>query len=419
MGSIRPGDALQVFPKAIFPGWENHVKGVQIEVFYEDGQSSQSGESITAAPPQSSAQLSSITTLKATPSLPRIVCYYQTQHNKETPVSLRPLVDEQTGVTHLVVAAFHLNTDPTDITLNSDPLGSARLDSLWEEMAHLQNSGVKVLAMLGGAAPGTFARLDGSGDTFISFYRPLMAFLKERHFDGIDLDVEEEMSLDGIIRLIDQLRLDFGQDFLITLAPVATALQDSHHLSGFDYELLELRRGHYIDWYNAQFYCGWCGPSQALAYGAIVNRGWPSHRFVLGLSTNPDTAGYVSMDQFESTLTQIASEKSASAGFGGIMGWEYFNALPGGTESPWQWFKQVSGLVRKYFGGQGALQKDQSSEQVVSVELKGSEVAKIVKTSQDEVVTVEMKVTDNAGISGAEKQSDSVVSMEMRVTDMQ
>jgi hypothetical protein len=112
---------------------------------------------------------------------------------------------------------FHLNTDPTDITLNNDSLGSARLDCLWEEMAHLQNSGVKVLAMLGGAARGTFARLDGSIDSFFSFYRLLMAF-REKHFVGIELDVEEEMSLDDIIRLIDQQRLDFGQDFLITLA---------------------------------------------------------------------------------------------------------------------------------------------------------------------------------------------------------
>lgn len=23
--------------------------------------------------------------------------------------------------------------------------------------------------------------------------------------------------------------------------------------------------------------------------------------------------------------------------FGGVMGWEYFNSLPGGREKPWQW----------------------------------------------------------------------------------
>ena len=75
--------------------------------------------------------------------------------------------------------------------------------------------------------------------------------------DGLDIDVEESMSLGGIVRLVDRLATDFGREFVITLAPVATAMQGSVNLSGFDYEVLEKGLGSKIAWYNVQFYCGW------------------------------------------------------------------------------------------------------------------------------------------------------------------
>ena len=64
--------------------------------------------------------------------------------------------------------------------------------------------------------------------------------------DGIDLDVEESsetLTLDDIVKLIQQLRLDFGKDFIITLAPVASALLGEVNLSGFNYSTLEARCG--------------------------------------------------------------------------------------------------------------------------------------------------------------------------------
>src|SRR5699024_4452531 len=98
-----------------------------------------------------------------------------------------------------------------------------------------QASGVRVLGMLGGAAPGTFTRLDGSDAQFEAYYAPLRDLVRQRSLDGLDLDVEENMSLGGVIRLIDRLRADFGPGFIITLAPVAMAMLDAEkNLSGFD-----------------------------------------------------------------------------------------------------------------------------------------------------------------------------------------
>ena len=89
----------------------------------------------------------------------------------------------------------------------------------------MQDIGVKVLGMLGGAAQGSFQRLDRSDVEFEAYYVPLRDMIRRHNLDGLDLDVEEPMSLNGIVRLIDRLRTDFGAEFLITLAPVATALR--------------------------------------------------------------------------------------------------------------------------------------------------------------------------------------------------
>lgn len=287
--------------------------------------------------------------------------------------------------------------------------------------------------MLGGAAPGSFARLDyqpselpflpslfpnsnsnsnGRGRevalpvpaSFEEHYLPLRDFLRTHALDGIDLDVEETTSLPGIIHLIDRLRRDFGYNnnntislssssssppppsspgrkpsFLITLAPVATALiRGMKHLSGFDYfELERLRGSRCIDWYNTQFYNGWGGledvfpypppplpptnplpPSSLHAassslpasfqdirnvnvnvnmnmnsnawgwYDHIIQReGWRPERVVVGLLTNPrhGGSGYVEWEGVARVLGGLVERYPA---FGGVMGWEYWGAVP-------------------------------------------------------------------------------------------
>jgi hypothetical protein len=216
-----------------------------------------------------------------TPSLPRIITYYQTHHTPDgTPISVLPLLT-QPGIrlTHLILAAIHINADPDRPTLNDHEPSHPRFQTLWAELRALQASGVKVLGMLGGAARGTFSaeRLDapdGDGDdgaggaaTFERYYAPLRDLVRDRGLDGLDLDVEEDMSLAGAVRLVDRLRADFGPRFIITFAPVAAALLDCRrNLSGFDYEALEVMRGREIAWYNCQF-CEslpLCSPSSLL-----------------------------------------------------------------------------------------------------------------------------------------------------------
>jgi len=166
-----------------------------------------------------------------------------------------PLVhSDEIRITHIILAAVHLNS-PTSITLNDHDPAHPRNNTLWEEVKQVQAKGIKVMAMLGGAAKGSFLSLDGDDISFEAYYTLLYDFLTATKLDGVDLDVEEEMSLGGVCRLIDRLRSDFPAEFMISLAPVAAAMFSSdpkHNLSGFDYEILELTRGDKIDWYNCQ-----------------------------------------------------------------------------------------------------------------------------------------------------------------------
>lgn len=282
-----------------------------------------------------------------TSALPRLVIYYQTHHDSAgKPISVLPLITQpDISVTHVILAAIHINDDPTKLTLNDHHPSHPRFQTLWAELRILQASGVKVMGMLGGAAKGSYQRLDGSEEQFERYYGPVRDMIRERGLDGLDLDVEEEMSLGGIVNLIDRLRRDFGKDFIITLAPVAMALLDfTRNLSGFDYEALEVMRGHEIAWYNTQFYCGWGDCSNPMMYEIMIRKGWSPEKVVVGLVTNPaNGGGFVPWNPLSVVLTAL---RGRFTNFGGVMGWEYFNSLPGGKERPWEWARQMTTLLR-------------------------------------------------------------------------
>ena len=274
---------------------------------------------------------------------PRVVVYVQTYHHPDGQYhSLKPLLDKASGVTHVILAAIHVNGEPGDLRINDDPPSHEKFNPLWDEVKYLRDNGIKVLGMLGGAAKGTFARLDkgeqadSNAVLFEKYYEPLLNMILEYELDGIDLDVEEEMSLGGVAYLISRFRQDLGPDFIITLAPVATALMDGRqHLSGFNYKWLEQIEGRNIAWYNTQFYCGWGGIQDTAAYDEIMRNQWPASKVVVGMLTNPRHAasGYVPLE-WTSGVLSVLLEKYPD--FGGVMGWEYWHSLPDENEA-WKW----------------------------------------------------------------------------------
>ncbi|MFT3887201.1 MAG: family 20 glycosylhydrolase [Arachnia sp.] len=269
-------------------------------------------------------------------STPRVVVYHQEHGHGDTFVPLLPMV-ESGNLTHLILAAVHI-TDDGVVTVNDHPHDDPHHDRLWAEAAQVQERGVPVMVMVGGWAPGTMCKLDG--DDFDTYYPAFRDFLRAHAIQGVDVDVEQDMSLDGVIRLIDALRADFGAAFDIILAPVASAMWGGDNLSGFDYEELYRARGDEIDWVQVQFYSGFGSLEDTRDVQRIIDRGvYPVEKLVLGAVGHPDDAqGYVPIDQLCATLSQIAAQYPT---IGGVDIWEYFRALPGGLAAPWEWIDRV------------------------------------------------------------------------------
>jgi hypothetical protein len=267
-----------------------------------------------------------------------------------------PLIHKQhIALTHLIVGAFHVHANRT-IHLNDEPPDHPIFHTLWNETRILQSAGIKVLAIVGGAARGSFTRftLDAPDKrTFESSYALLHKTLTAHNLDGIDIDVEEPMTQRGITRLVNRLHADFGRDrdFTTTLAPVATALLPrraggAENISGFSYAALDRRVGRRkIGWYNAQFYNGFGSMGTTALFERIVDKGgWDPRRVVVGQLTSPENGGgFVEHERLERTV-RVLSKRYGE--IGGVVGWEYFNGVPGGSRRPWEWAEVMTGILR-------------------------------------------------------------------------
>ncbi len=272
----------------------------------------------------------------------RVTYYYQTQYFQGNYVSLSPIWEQinprtrKPVTTDVMVAAFHLgyNSDNTPyIHLNDNVPGDPMFDVMWQEVATLQSYGVTVRMMLGGAAQGSYADLFSQWDTF---YPILKQTLQQYNLNGIDMDIEENVSLANAQKLITQLDTDFGPGFIMTMAPVASAFWGGGNLSGFDYrQLYQSQQGQRLNWFNGQFYSGFATMSSPADYERAINAGWPPDKIVAGVIGNPqDGGGYVPPTIVMNTVRTLVHLYPS---FGGMDCWEYFNALPGGLSNPVRW----------------------------------------------------------------------------------
>ena len=118
---------------------------------------------LTSAMPASSLHIPLLGRQAA--STPRLITYVQTFNDQDNqPLSLLPLLNENTGITHVILASLHLNDPPGNIALNDNPPNSSVFDQVWSDVKTLQQNGIKVMALLGGAAQGSYQRLSGSDD---------------------------------------------------------------------------------------------------------------------------------------------------------------------------------------------------------------------------------------------------------------
>lgn len=243
----------------------------------------------------------------------RVIVYYQTFYG------LKPLI-KSPSLTHLHLSSIHFGTNKDGslyIHLNDLPPEDPQFDPLWTEIAELQQKGVKIVLMVGGAG-GAYQQLFSN---FEAYYAMLKNVIREHQLEGIDLDIEEEVELAQIQMLIRRLRKDFGDDLIISMAPVQSSLQtDNPGMGGFVYkELYQSPEGKEIDYFNGQFY----GDYSVSAYQQAVENGYPAHQVVMGMMSEMLNAE--NRNQVQETLTQLKQEYPD---FGGVFTWEEFNAYP-------------------------------------------------------------------------------------------
>lgn len=238
----------------------------------------------------------------------KVILYYQTFSD------LSPILIENSPVTHIHLSALHFgeneNGDPY-IHLNDYSPYNDKFDSVWLDMARANQLGIKVKIMLGGAG-GAYNTLFSNFSVYYSFLKELIQ--NKSFISGIDLDVEEETSLENIKILMRALKRDFGPDFTISFAPIQYALQsDVPGLGGFSYkDLLKSKEGYMIDYFNGQFYNDYSEDS----YNQVIENGYNPNGIIMGVE---------GVDNIEDNLKIIHNlYLKYGDNFGGVFLWEYY-----------------------------------------------------------------------------------------------
>ena len=233
----------------------------------------------------------------------KLILYYQTF------IPLTPLFDNNALPTHIHISSIHFgkNEDNSSyIHLNDYHPNASIFNDMWSDIQKAHKLGVKIVLMVGGAG-GAFQELFSNFDFN---YQLLKNTIKTHpYISGIDLDIEENIDLNQIIKLVNKIKFDLGNDFSISFAPVAFAMQNNKPgLGGFLYKDLKNLIGYNINYFNTQFYYDFSIES----YNEVIDNNYDSTKIILGMTEN-------NTNQFD-TVYELKNKYKNK--FGGIFLWE-------------------------------------------------------------------------------------------------
>ena len=252
----------------------------------------------------------------------KILAYYQTF------TSLEPILLDNPVVTHIHVSSIHFGVDQNDnpyIHLNNNSPWDKKFDTVWQELEEAAKLGIKVKLMVGGAGGG-YASLFSNYNVYYSF---LSKLLHDKPFiSGVDLDIEEPVSLTNVKKLISSIKTEFENTLTLSMAPVQYALEtDSPGMGGFVYkDLMQSQEGKCIDYFNVQFYSDFSFDS----YEKIVANGYLPEMIVMGAM-----AGEKNDKEIAKCVKKYGNK------FGGVFVWEYCFAQP----DPAGWAHDVNRVI--------------------------------------------------------------------------
>ena len=255
----------------------------------------------------------------------KIIYYYQTF------IGLQPLLENDIKTTHIIVSSIHFGKDKKNkpyIHLNDLHPDDKQFNNLWVDCQNATDKGIIIMLMMGGAG----GAYDVLFNNFETYYPLLKNFiLKYKFIKGIDLDIEEGVSLSNVKFLINTLNIDFGKNFIITMAPISNSLShDYPGLGGFKYkDLLNSKEGKRINWFNVQFYFQYTKE----IYDQCVENGYDPTKLIFGMIG-------VNNNNFDSKLNEMKKVKKQYSNFAGVYIWEYCNSPPN-PKKPYLWSQIV------------------------------------------------------------------------------
>ena len=125
-----------------------------------------------------------------------------------------------------------------------------------------------------------------------------------------------------------KIKSDFGDEFIITMAPIETSLEYNYSgIGGFRYKDLYEKMGNKIEYFNVQCYMDFSLESLE----KMVNNKYPVEKIVMGS---------ISCQDLDSNLNQLKMIKKKYPNFGGAYNWEYSNSPPD-ISHPGEWARKV------------------------------------------------------------------------------
>jgi len=251
----------------------------------------------------------------------KVIYYYQTF------VGLEKVLENIEDVDVIIVSSIHFGQKDKQpyIHLNDNDPKDPMFENLWMETKKASVQGCKIMLMMGGAG---YAYRTLFSD-FDIYYPLLTQLLREKSWiSGIDLDIEEETTLENVQMLIRYLVNDFPE-LTITMAPVSPSLEaDGGSMAGFNYKTLyESPEGKHISWFNTQCYYSFSKNT----YDKIIKNGYPPEKIVMGMES-----GQFDKNTFQTALQEVHNIITEYPTMAGVYDWEYLDAPPD-EKDPSKW----------------------------------------------------------------------------------
>ena len=268
----------------------------------------------------------------------------------------------------MICVAFTGNTaNPGEVTFEIDPdlaraVGGYTKQQFIQDINDLKSKGQHVIISVGGAEGRITINSEEAADLFAS---SLIKIIKKYEFEGVDIDLEGSAvsGTEYIARGLRKVHDEFGDDFIITMAPETYYMHNADGLMGAYYrlatEIKDILTICYPQFYNA---------GGDIGYGNF-NARYPSQSFITSLATmyienglRPDQlaigvpamssaagSGYISIDNLKDVVNSLVNKQPLD-GFTppreyktlrGVMTW----SINWDATQKYAWAKSMSGLM--------------------------------------------------------------------------